>query len=209
MKKLISSLTLLIIMLAPLQVLAIPYYNWDFNLEGYDQHTYDYADVVDLQGTRLGFLDTYSWAHYLPEGFNNSTNSVTDAKLWVTASGVLSDYLTVAHIQGIGEWVFLEGQDWHWSWRWGIVLDDQTSETVINLPTNMENFSFWQYNPINVTVGTGQFFTDVTLEQSVLMMDYSDGQPVSSASVPEPATIALFGVGLLGLGFVRRLRKRK
>ncbi|MCP4706503.1 MAG: PEP-CTERM sorting domain-containing protein, partial [candidate division Zixibacteria bacterium] len=173
----------------------------------------DYADVVDLNSTKLGFLDTYSWSHYLPGDFNSSMNSVTDAKLWISASGVLCDYTTVANIQGFGEWVFLNGQDWHLTWNWNIVFTDQTSETVIDMPTSMENYAFWEQNPINVCVGTGQFFSSVTLEQSVLMMDYnntppSNGEPTAS-TVPEPTTLTLFGLGLLGMSYIRRRRAQK
>ena len=195
------------LLISPIKVFGIPYYDYNFNLDGYGSHTYDYADVVDLNGTQLGFLKTYSWSHFLPADFDRSMNSVTDAKLWITASGVLCDYSTAAHIEGMGQWVFLNDQDWHWSWTWGIVFDDQTSESIIDLPSSLENYAFWQQNPINVTVGTGQLFNSIRLEQSVLMMDYVSSSPsttFSTNAVPEPTTFALLGLRMLGIGYMRR-----
>lgn len=207
MKKTTLLIIGLVLLIIPINSFGVPYYDYNFDLAGYGSHTYDYADIVDLNSTQLGFMETYSWSHYLPANFNSSFNSVTDAKLWITASGVLWDYSTAAHIEGLGQWVFLDDQDWHWSWTWGIVFDDQTSETVVDLPSSMENYAFWQQDPINVTVGTGQLFSSITLDQSVLMMDYVRSSPISTFSsnaVPEPTTFALLGLGMLGIGYMKR-----
>jgi hypothetical protein len=202
MKVLSLLLLSVLILVMPLEVFAIPVYNWDFMLPGYASHNYDYADIVDLKGAQLGFLDTYSWSHALPMDFNPLNSNVTSAQLWISARGVMSDYSTVAHIEGICRWEFLEGQNWHWSWRWGVVYDDRTSESVIGLPTTADNYAFWQNDPLDVTVGTDQLFTRVNLDRSVLMMDYNSSN--TTPTIPEPTTIALFGLGLVGLITVGR-----
>ena len=49
-------------------------------------------------------------------------------------------------------------------------------------------------------------------ENNEAVFDYADGDSVSgtitiSSAVPEPATLALFGIGLAGLGFARKKKK--
>jgi len=201
MKKLILLGLSMLIMALPFQAFAIPQYDWYFDLDGYTPHTYDFADVVAFDNVNLGFLETHSWSHMLPGDFNGIKANVTDAQLWITARGVTSDISSPVLIQGLAQLNYLEGQDWRWSWRWGIVFDDETSETIVDLPTTVDDYEFWQNDPINMCVGTGQLFTEVSLERSVMMMDYD------MDAIPEPATIALFGLGLAGVGILRRKMK--
>jgi len=72
--------------------------------------------------------------------------------------------------------------------------------------TNLIDFSFpvaVQSDPFNLAPGTyNLWYAEVNGLPAALIMDVTS----SVSSVPEPGTLALFGVGLVGLWFVRRRR---
>ncbi|MBD3258621.1 PEP-CTERM sorting domain-containing protein [candidate division GN15 bacterium] len=170
-----------------------------------DFHTYDYASSVDFYtdspdgilggawlGNGYGMDNTMSWGHTLPNGLNVPPDVIDRARLWIDAEWVSSDGNTVA-IEGTMDWDPLN--------NW---FTDNTSYDL----ANVEAPNFWNDGMLNVTVTADEW--SLRIDQAVLMMDWTDvdgsGAPVTS--MPEPTSMALFALGLVGAGVVRRKMKR-
>ena len=61
----------------------------------------------------------------------------------------------------------------------------------------------WIDGAVNVNLDAGDGFLRV--DQAVFMMDYED----DVSSIPEPATLALVALGLIGIALLRRRRSIK
>ncbi len=202
MKKNILTLALAAMLLIPSVMMASPtmsesiFTNF-FSLE--DFHTYDYASWVHFShntffgsapgayiGTGYGYDDELSWGHTLPAGLSVPPDVITRARLWIDGAQIDSHNNEVA-IEGVFDWDPLNHH----------FLDN----SVFNL-TNIDTPGFWNDGILDVSIFAGE--CNLRIDNAVLMLDYSSGGNNVPGAVPEPATLALFGLGMLGMGILRR-----
>jgi hypothetical protein len=202
LKNLLRALFVCLAVIIPLGVYATPltveniYHNWRFPA---DDHRYRYASSVDFfdvtaDGVSRGvwiadpngsyggiYPSMLSWGHTLPIGLQVPPDSILKAKLFIDASFV-DENDNLVEIEGIWDWDPLQNEWW----------DNSIYDLAkVDVP------GFWNNSPLDVSVFA--YEKKLRIDQAVLMMDYR-GQ----ATIPEPATFALFGLGMAGFGLIRR-----
>ena len=193
-------MAILVVLLVPSALLATPMMVEDIKTDWFflgDFHTYDYASSIDFfndtpdgifGGVKIGTADRYlnelSWDHSLPTGFTVPPYEVTRAKLWIDAWRVdeNDNLVSVESLYDLGT------LNSHWF-----------DNTTFDLLDAGIAWDVWNDGALGFTITAGERM--LRIDKAILMMDYDE--PV----IPEPATLALFGLGLLGTGIVRRLRK--
>lgn len=197
MKKAILMLVFAAVLLVPSALMASPmmtenvYTNF-FSLA--DFHTYDYASWVHFShetffgsapgayiGMGYGYDHELSWGHTLPAGLSVPPDVITRARLWIDGAMIDTDNNEIA-IGGVFDWDPLNHH----------FLDN----SMFNL-TNIDAPGFWNDGILDVTIFAGECL--LRIDNAVLMIDYNSG-----GAIPEPATVALFGLGMLGMGLLRR-----
>lgn len=197
MKKTILTMAFAAMLLIPSGIMASPtmsenvYTNF-FSVS--DFHTYDYASWIHFShdtffgsatgayiGTGYGLDDELSWGHTLPSGLSVPPDVITRARLWIDGAQIDGNNNEIA-IEGVFDFDPLNHR----------FLDN----SMFNL-TNIDTPGFWNDGILDVTIFAGE--CKLRIDNAVLMIDYDSG-----GAVPEPATFALFGLGMLGIGILRR-----
>lgn len=169
-----------------------------------DNHVYDHASYLDfyegtlpdygLGGTWLGTNGrepaSMHWSHALP-ALNLPNDRITRARLWIDG----------AFVDNNNNMVNIGG-----TWDWDPLSHQFLDNTTYNLG-GIDDPSFWNDGQLEVTVQAGEY--RLRIDRAILMVDYEQGPGNNElASVPEPATLILFGSGLVGAGILARQRRR-
>ncbi len=170
----------------------------------YSNPGWDYVQTYDFGGQWAGtdfFGDgSVSWTHTHP--FSVPPDVVTSAQLRIDAMYVDTDGNSV-EIEGFTTRTLAQDNvSWSWStWSW----QHSNDGTIIDLGPGYVDQSVWADGALGVTINVDEdwCWDDLRIDGSTLAMNTStDARPT-----PEPLTLSLFGLGLAGLGVVRRFKK--
>ncbi|MGB5106380.1 MAG: PEP-CTERM sorting domain-containing protein [Candidatus Zixiibacteriota bacterium] len=183
------------------------FYDWTFDSGiqyawNGDNHTYDYASYIDFYegpfadgafggawlGTSSFLQSSMHWSHLLPNLSAPGTN-VTSAKLFIDA----------AWVDAGNNLVSIEG-----TWDWDALNHTFLDNTTYNIGA-IDDPSFWDDGALDISVFAGEH--SLRVDRAILMLDYEEGNGSGSAEVPEPASVILFGAGLVGFGALLRCKR--
>ncbi len=185
----------------PAQLFATPliveniFHHRTFPVDNHNYRYISYLDFYDVAGTQTTngvwiadpngpfggiYPDQLSWGHTLPANLNVPPDEILMATLWIDASFV-DENDNLVEIEGI--------------WSWDPLNQFWNDNSIYDL-SNVDVPDFWNNSPLGITVFAGE--RKLKIDHAALAMDYR------SATIPEPATFALFGLGMAGIGLVRR-----
>jgi hypothetical protein len=184
---------LLIPMTANADLILAPGSSWKYTLSD---------PTGDSTWNDLGFDDSGWSTGNAPFGNTGGTGDFAAATNW-SADGADGDDLWVRHI------IDLTGFDLS-SIAWDLGVDNGYALYVNGqavAAANAEGFTFrWEYGGdfSGVTLASGQNVIAVALEDHGGLTAFDMQVTGDRASVPEPTTLLLLGIGLAGLGFTKR-----
>ena len=140
---------------------------------------------------------TYTWSHDTPTDFEVPYDVVNSASLAISASFVDANNETVS-VEGIGQGTLRSTGSWDWALGWYGTSNLDIADVFVTWNTGDALYVALSYTET-------PWWNALHLNSSTFTLDYDDG----TAPVPEPSTILLMGIGLLGLVGYSRKRSKK
>ncbi len=161
-----------------------------------------FTNIVELGGLNYG-NDLITWTHDAPSDFEVPYDIIYSATITITYNWIETE---------TGENVKLDGSiigtlDTYSScWLWGNPMDD-LAFAEFDVAAELDPFDNGSLLNLSLKINESGDWSgkDYILGTSTFDLDYENG----SAPVPEPATMVLFGLGLIGLAGASRKKLKK
>lgn len=177
------------------------------------ENTVNFDDVFLGEGSIASVLlpTEYSYTHDTPSDFEVPPDTVTSATLtisgyWIDGNDdtVEVEATSVGYLNAGGSYGY--DCDWDWgTWTWTSIWYEEPSISMFDVSTVFETWEAGASLDVTITA-EGAFWDGVLqLSSSTFKLEYENGSdPSGGAHAPEPATMVLFGLGLLGVAGMSR-----